>query len=651
MSFHKINFPVSTSVKILKDNLVNRVSLIRLDADSSKLSNQNYSLLCDIIKEGEKYYFVPLINELGSDRETIKDVPWIIYNKKTEPQINSEYYLNEGDIIKLGNAIFKIRMIHIENLDKSKNKINNNDDDNNNDNNTLLIAGSSNHSLILNGQDNFDNITKLKTEKILVFPNNIENKREKLINKIEPKKERMINKICRICYQEEDESLTNPLIKPCKCSGSMKYIHLKCLLFWLKSKTIQHHNNSLEHNNFFNSYFINDRNECELCKNEFPDYLKHNHIKYCLLDFDYTQENKIKKINNIEQNYINTNQDQENNVNIKNNESTDTNGNFIVMDTLFPLNDGNKYRCIVKFNKENKILIGRGLENQLVLNEITVSRTHCLITAQRNKYGKKEIKLEDDGSKFGTLILLQSNRYEIIEGKPLHVQIGNLYFIFSIPTQKSFFSCCNVDVSDGKNSYEKINSQAVKNKYNIYVLTERNSDDDSDKDKDNNSEIMNNINNKNTENMNMNSINNYKIQKKLDKTFDNLDKNLDKTKEIPIKEENEDKKEEEVLYPKEQEEFKRKNKNKKNEDNKTEKDNTNDRDRDKKSVVVSLKKNIIEEINKEIKNAKTLPENNGLNLSKNSMKSIKRIKKIQIKEPSNKDKDSVIIVEDESSKI
>ena len=53
-----------------------------------------------------------------------------------------------------------------------------------------------------------------------------------------------------------------------------------------------------------------------------------------------------------------------------------------------------------------------------------------LITAQRNKYGKKEVKLEDDGSKFGTLVLLQSNRYEIIEGKPLHVQIGNLYFIF-----------------------------------------------------------------------------------------------------------------------------------------------------------------------------------------------------------------------------
>ena len=91
-------------------------------------------------------------------------------------------------------------MIHIENLDKSKNNINNNgnEDDNNNDNNTLLIAGSSNHSLILNGQDNFDNVAKLKTEKILVFPNNIENKREKLVNKIEIKNSFLINNIIRI---------------------------------------------------------------------------------------------------------------------------------------------------------------------------------------------------------------------------------------------------------------------------------------------------------------------------------------------------------------------------------------------------------------------------------------------------------------------
>ena len=37
-------------------------------------------------------------------------------------------------------------------------------------------------------------------------------------------------KVCRICLdEEEDISSGNPFITPCKCTGSMKYIHLSCL--------------------------------------------------------------------------------------------------------------------------------------------------------------------------------------------------------------------------------------------------------------------------------------------------------------------------------------------------------------------------------------------------------------------------------------
>ena len=132
-------------------------------------------------------------------------------------------------------------------------------------------------------------------------------------------------------------------------------------------------------------------------------------MKYCLIDLDYYQENKIKKnTNQPAQNYINTNNEMENNNEDGNNSK---NTNFIVLDTIYPLSDGNKYRCIVKFNEQNEILIGRGLENQLVLNEITVSRTHCLLTAQRNKFGKKEVKLEDDGSKLWTSGYNRMRRY------------------------------------------------------------------------------------------------------------------------------------------------------------------------------------------------------------------------------------------------
>ena len=39
----------------------------------------------------------------------------------------------------------------------------------------------------------------------------------------------------KICYNEEN-IINNPLIKPSKCSGSMKYIHINCLIHWIKTK-------------------------------------------------------------------------------------------------------------------------------------------------------------------------------------------------------------------------------------------------------------------------------------------------------------------------------------------------------------------------------------------------------------------------------
>ena len=37
---------------------------------------------------------------------------------------------------------------------------------------------------------------------------------------------------CRICFQEQLQ-LSDPLIAPCKCTGSMKHVHLDCLRTWL----------------------------------------------------------------------------------------------------------------------------------------------------------------------------------------------------------------------------------------------------------------------------------------------------------------------------------------------------------------------------------------------------------------------------------
>jgi hypothetical protein len=50
------------------------------------------------------------------------------------------------------------------------------------------------------------------------------------------------NKACRICHESND-----PLFYPCKCSGSIKYVHAECLKQWLR---------------------VTERKMCEVCGEE-----------------------------------------------------------------------------------------------------------------------------------------------------------------------------------------------------------------------------------------------------------------------------------------------------------------------------------------------------------------------------------------------
>ncbi|XP_023021997.2 uncharacterized protein [Leptinotarsa decemlineata] len=62
-----------------------------------------------------------------------------------------------------------------------------------------------------------------------------------------------VGDICRICHCEAD--IDNPLLSPCYCSGSLKYVHQTCLRQWLAAS---------------------DTRSCELCKFNF---ILHTKIK------------------------------------------------------------------------------------------------------------------------------------------------------------------------------------------------------------------------------------------------------------------------------------------------------------------------------------------------------------------------------------
>ena len=64
--------------------------------------------------------------------------------------------------------------------------------------------------------------------------------------------------ICRICYGSNSD-INNPLISPCKCHGSMEFIHYKCLKQCIELK-IQ----KKEDENY--KFYFWKNFECEICK-------------------------------------------------------------------------------------------------------------------------------------------------------------------------------------------------------------------------------------------------------------------------------------------------------------------------------------------------------------------------------------------------
>ena len=340
----------------------------------------------------------------------------------------------------------------------------------------------------------YDNVkkNKIKGEKIefcsLNQENESKNNEQKLILNVNKKK-----KICRICYLEEENKITNPLIKPCKCSGSMKYIHYECLLHWLRTKLIMNKRSVID-NGFFDIYKL-DLIECELCKNHLLNYIKHNNRIYSLIDYQKLDKQMEKLLSKKEK------------AKLKNQ------NNYIIFDDVLPGRNGFLCRYLVKFNQDNTLKIGRGLDNQLILNDISVSRNHCLIKIDPSY----NLILEDCNSKFGSLVLIQAEEIEILRGKVLTVQSGTNYFNFKLELPKKFFfSCCNTEEIDEKEDYEKINSKWIKFDKNNEILNESISGAESADEK---NENKNNVNN-NEEKNNLNYLSNKNKSENKEETIE-----------------------------------------------------------------------------------------------------------------------------------
>lgn len=70
--------------------------------------------------------------------------------------------------------------------------------------------------------------------------------------------------LCKVCLTNNEEE-DNPLVKLCKCSGSMELIHFNCVKMWMNTKLSQKDN---EKKTVF-SYNMKSFN-CEICKTPYP---------------------------------------------------------------------------------------------------------------------------------------------------------------------------------------------------------------------------------------------------------------------------------------------------------------------------------------------------------------------------------------------
>ena len=379
-------------------------------------------------------------------------------DKKNKNNRLNMFKISEGDVIKIGKIIIRIRKIKFQS-DKHNNKkinidINNNKYELSNSAKSESVSvlrelGTNslfNYNINNNNVQNDINLNTVKKQKEeedkeneMLSINKTSNKKvnskkinfktpEKIFFEENQKKKStdFPSRCCRICYLEE-ETDSNPLIQPCLCSGSLKYIHLDCLKKWIGTRNWTR----VENNENVCIYLIKEI-DCELCKNKLPDYIRHKNKLYKIIEFKIDFKN------------------------------------YISFENLTLDKQKNKFIYVINLDKKKDIKIGRGHEANIILSDISVSRVHCVL----NVYNKN-VYLQDNEAKYGTLVLVQTPRLNIIDNIDLNLQIGRSFINCKNKTPFKLFKCCdNNNEVINYNSYFKQNSKKIGMKKIHTVKTE-----------------------------------------------------------------------------------------------------------------------------------------------------------------------------------
>ena len=207
-----------------------------------------------------------------------------------------------------------------------------------------------------------------------------------------------------------------------------------------------------------------------MCKAKLPDFVIHNKKLYSLLDFSEDFQN------------------------------------YLILECLTLDKENNKFLYVISLEKKGDIKIGRGQVCDILFSDASVSRIHCVLSVEG-----KSVFLRDYGSKFGTLILVQTSIINLAENLPLFIQIGRSYLNFiATDANPKFFSCCGVSEKPMVSYYYQQNQRQIRDNRIFTVKTEADNNDSEEifeekkeveinKNGDNNEDIKDNGNNKSKE--------------------------------------------------------------------------------------------------------------------------------------------------------
>ena len=189
---------------------------------------------------------------------------------------------------------------------------------------------------------------------------------------------------CKICLSDQQDP-GNPLVSPCKCSGTMKYIHVQCLQMCVQSQM------NVKATDYCKSYAWKSLH-CSLCGELFPYSISALGVEHSVLTIE-RPELPYFVIEGVSEHGSNRGM---HSTSLKNCES---------------------------------VVLGRGHDSHIRIGDISVSRCHARI-----KFCNGRFVLEDNNSKFGTLV--QVNCAEVALGEIIAIQSGRSLLQFKLKEKR-----------------------------------------------------------------------------------------------------------------------------------------------------------------------------------------------------------------------